>query len=209
MRRIPGQVVDWGLRWRDPTEQWTSAGGRIITLGDAAHTFLPTAGNGAVQACEDAVSLAECLRQGGKHDAPWATRVHNKLRLARPNLSFPEQETNRNIISFERTSILQQAGFINRDELHHADLDEIAKQPESGDVGFFKLGRWVWGHQPEKYARDNYQNCLNYLQKNRSEFHNTNMPPGHVYQPWSMESENARMAAGRRSDLKSNGDWSA
>ncbi|QKX61991.1 uncharacterized protein TRUGW13939_09147 [Talaromyces rugulosus] len=190
MRRIPGQVVDWGLRSRDPVEQWTSAGGRIVMLGDAAHTFLPTAGNGAVQACEDAISIAECLRQGGKQGAPWSTRVYNKLR-------------------FERTSILQQTGFTNREELHYANLDEIARNPEISDIGFFKIGRWVWAHKPEAYAIENYQKCLDYLQTNgSSEFRNTNVPPGHVYRPWSMESEHARMTAGIRSDLKSNGDWS-
>jgi hypothetical protein len=31
---------------------------------------------------EDAVSLAACLRLAGKDNVPWATRVHNKLRLA-------------------------------------------------------------------------------------------------------------------------------
>lgn len=108
-------------------------------------------------------------------------------------------------ISFERTSILQQAGFINRDELHDANLDDIAEQPES-DIGFFKIGRWVWDHNPELYAAENYAKCLQHL-RDGSEFRSTNIPPGHVYRPWSMESENARRAAGVPPDLKSNGYW--
>lgn len=49
-------------------------------LGDAAHTMLPTSGNGGTQAVEDAMSLAACLQIAGKGHVPQATRVHNKLR---------------------------------------------------------------------------------------------------------------------------------
>lgn len=80
IKQTPEKVVDWNLRWRDGTYQWTSDGGRLVRLGDAAHAFLPTAGNGAVQALEDGNSLAECLQIGGKANVQWATKVHNKLR---------------------------------------------------------------------------------------------------------------------------------
>lgn len=109
---------------------------------------------------------------------------------------------------FERTSLLQQAGFVNRDELHHANLTEISSSVDAGsvDVGFFKQGKWVWGHNPEKYATENYAPCLAHLQ-NGAAFRNTNLPPGHIFHLWTMESENKRMAAGIPSDLKSNGYW--
>lgn len=80
LRQTPTKVVDWKLRWRDSAEQWTSDGGRLVRLGDAAHAFFPTAGNGAVTSLEDGASLAECLRIGGKRNVTWATKVHNKLR---------------------------------------------------------------------------------------------------------------------------------
>lgn len=35
-------TVDWRLMWRDPQPKWTSQGGRVLQLGDAAHTFLPS-----------------------------------------------------------------------------------------------------------------------------------------------------------------------
>lgn len=80
IRQTPGEVVDWNLRWRDYSEKWTSDGGRVLRLGDAAHAFFPTAGNGATQALEDAISIAECLRIAGKDNVQWATKVHNELR---------------------------------------------------------------------------------------------------------------------------------
>lgn len=97
----PGILVDYKLMWRDPQPRWTSPGGRVVQLGDAAHTFLyvhgmlepyvrnlraytffhrPSSGNGATQAIEDSVSLATCLGLAGKSNIPDATRVHNLLR---------------------------------------------------------------------------------------------------------------------------------
>ena len=109
---------------------------------------------------------------------------------------------------FERVSILQRTGFINREELHTVDTSAIASDSKNATPGFFKIGRWVWAHDPGRYARDNYDAYLAHLEKG-APFRNTNLPPGHVYEPWSLESETERMKAGRKSTLKQNGDWSA
>ncbi|CRG84899.1 hypothetical protein PISL3812_02074 [Talaromyces islandicus] len=189
VRSAPPEIVDWKLKWRDSPEQWTSDRGRLVRIGDSAHAFFPTAGNGAVQGIEDAVSLAECIRIAGRDCLTKATKVHNKLR-------------------FQRVSILQQTGFVNREELHTTNIAATAQGYESTNIGFFKIGRWVWNHNPEHYARDNYMACLAHIESGVP-FLNTNLPPGHTYRPWSMESETKRMQAGIRSDLKENGDWSA
>jgi 2-polyprenyl-6-methoxyphenol hydroxylase-like FAD-dependent oxidoreductase len=86
-------LVDWKLMWRDPQPKWTSPAGHVVQLGDAAHTFLPSSGNGATQAIEDGVSLAACVAIAGKDRIPDATRVHNLLR-------------------FERVSFLQALGVV-------------------------------------------------------------------------------------------------
>ena len=89
IQRTPADsVVDWRLLWRDPQPNWVSECGRIVQIGDAAHSFLPTSANGGTQACEDAISLAACLSLGGKHAIPLATRVHNKLRYVWSMLTF-------------------------------------------------------------------------------------------------------------------------
>lgn len=74
------QLIDWKLLWRDPLQQWVSKCRRIAMLGDSAHPFLPTSGNGASQALEDAATLALTLRLAGKADIPLATRAFEKLR---------------------------------------------------------------------------------------------------------------------------------
>ncbi|KAL3419179.1 hypothetical protein PVAG01_09401 [Phlyctema vagabunda] len=45
----------WQLRDLDPLETWTA--GRVILIGDAAHAMLPTQGQGASQAIEDAEAI--------------------------------------------------------------------------------------------------------------------------------------------------------
>lgn len=107
---------------------------------------------------------------------------------------------------FQRTSILQQTGFLNREELHTADLEALQKNPNSNEIGFFKTGRWAWSHNPEQYASKNYAACLANV-KDGTPFENTNLPAGHLYQEWSLSSEQKRIEAGILSNLKQNGDW--
>ncbi|CAI7618742.1 unnamed protein product [Penicillium pancosmium] len=45
----------WQLRDLDPLDRWHN--GRLILIGDAAHAMLPTQGQGASQAIEDAEAL--------------------------------------------------------------------------------------------------------------------------------------------------------
>ena len=73
-------IIDWEIMWRDPRENWISPGGRVVQVGDSAHTFLPSSGSGATQAMEDAISLATCLQIGGRSNISIATKIHNKLR---------------------------------------------------------------------------------------------------------------------------------
>lgn len=74
------KLHDFKLMWREPQSHWVSPGGLIVQIGDAAHTLLPSSGNGATQGLEDAISLAACLQIAGKENVHWATRVHNILR---------------------------------------------------------------------------------------------------------------------------------
>lgn len=70
--------------WRDLCEDWTSPAGRIVQVGDSVHSFLPSSGNGASQAMEDAITLATCLQLGGRNNVSIATKVYNKLQSVQP-----------------------------------------------------------------------------------------------------------------------------
>jgi 2-polyprenyl-6-methoxyphenol hydroxylase-like FAD-dependent oxidoreductase len=66
---------------RMPVRTWGE--GRVTLLGDAAHPMTPNLGQGAGQAIEDAVVLAECLR--GEPDIPAALRRYEARRIPRAN----------------------------------------------------------------------------------------------------------------------------
>lgn len=76
----PNSIINFELWWRDPQLRWASPSSRVVQIGDSAHSFLPSSGNGATQAFEDAVSLASCLQVGGKKNVQQAVEVHTKLR---------------------------------------------------------------------------------------------------------------------------------
>lgn len=60
IHNIPeGGLFKWGLRDREPLDQWTI--GRIGMLGDAAHPMTPFLGQGACMAMEDALVLARAF----------------------------------------------------------------------------------------------------------------------------------------------------
>lgn len=64
LRAIFDQAEDdeiglWQLRDIDPLPKWTN--GRVVLIGDAAHAMLPTQGQGASQAIEDAEALQAFL----------------------------------------------------------------------------------------------------------------------------------------------------
>ncbi|KAL2784547.1 monooxygenase [Aspergillus keveii] len=184
IKQTPDQsTVDWKLMWRNANPTWASPGMRIIQLGDAAHTFLPTSANGATQAVEDGISLASCLHLAGKDNIALGLRVHNHLR-------------------FQRVSCCQRAGFKNREQWHHVDLKEARKHPEKLAE---MTGRWITSHDPEEYAYQNWTNCVNHLIRG-TEFVNTNIPPGFSYRPWTIDELLNAADEGRVVD--DDGDWS-
>jgi 2-polyprenyl-6-methoxyphenol hydroxylase-like FAD-dependent oxidoreductase len=75
------QLIDYKLLWRDPLPGWVSKQGRMMLVGDSAHPFLPTSGQGAGQAIEDAATIAICLELAGKQEIPLALRTCEKIRF--------------------------------------------------------------------------------------------------------------------------------
>ena len=53
--------LKWKIGQVPPLDSWSTASGRIILLGDAAHGFPPYAGQGACSTLEDAAVLARLV----------------------------------------------------------------------------------------------------------------------------------------------------
>ncbi|KAH7396376.1 putative monooxygenase [Pyrenochaeta sp. MPI-SDFR-AT-0127] len=179
-------IVHWPLLWRDLRREWTSAGGHVVQVGDSAHSFTPTSGNGATQALEDAITLATCLElSGGPRRAPLATKIYNLLR-------------------YERISCAQKMTFVNSQLKTETNWDAIWKDPAKVKTRFPK---WVWSHDPEQYAYEKYSQGFAHLVAGEP-FENTNFPSGHKFVPWTIEEVYRDIAAGKRVEDLLDGDWS-
>lgn len=63
------RIFDLGVRDRTlPLGSWTSASGRIVLMGDAAHPMAPFLGQGANQALQDAYVLAQSIQTINRHN---------------------------------------------------------------------------------------------------------------------------------------------
>ncbi|KAI1489110.1 hypothetical protein F5X96DRAFT_642292 [Biscogniauxia mediterranea] len=165
----PKTIVNFELFWRNPQPSWTSPGGRVVQIGDAAHSFLPASGNGATQAIEDAVSLATCLQLGGRDNIPISVRTHVRLR-------------------FVRCSCAQKLGFANAELLQDTDWSQARLDPKKTQP---RHPAWVWKHDPERYAYENYYKMAETVARgipfDQAAVVPPNYPPGYRYQPWSID----------------------
>ncbi|GGM52946.1 salicylate hydroxylase [Longimycelium tulufanense] len=74
-------ISRWALYDREPLSRWSTA--RMTLLGDAAHPMLPHQGQGANQAIEDAVVLADCLAGTWSGEVASALRRYESVRKPR------------------------------------------------------------------------------------------------------------------------------
>ncbi|EUC43020.1 hypothetical protein COCMIDRAFT_28457 [Bipolaris oryzae ATCC 44560] len=83
MLKLPDRIGLWQLRDIDPLDTWVR--GRVILIGDAAHAMLPTQGQGASQAIEDAEALGAYLNtlQGAPAKSEEVTARLNQVFEAR------------------------------------------------------------------------------------------------------------------------------
>ena len=192
MRATPkGAVVHWPLLWRNLRREWTSKHGRVVQVGDAAHSTVPASASGGTLAIEDAITLAACLQLacsgggGGASGAPLGARIYNLLR-------------------YERVSCAQKMSFVNAEILGAANMEEIKKDPEKVRVRFPK---WLFQHDPEAYVYEKYGQAFAHLVLG-DKFQNTNLPPGHKFRPWTIEEINEDARNGKSVVDFLDGDWS-
>ena len=61
----PEETYVWAIHTLPKLGRWVSAGHKAAIIGDAAHAFIPAAGQGANQALEDAYTIAQVLVADG------------------------------------------------------------------------------------------------------------------------------------------------
>lgn len=114
----------WPLYTLPPLSRWSE--GRIVLLGDAAHTMLPHHGQGANQSLEDAAVLADLLAEPDARSGGHAGAFARYQRLRRP-----------------RTRMVQRSSLVTSGLLHLPDGDEAAAR----DARLAGLDPWLtWIH---------------------------------------------------------------
>ncbi|KAJ5780205.1 salicylate hydroxylase [Penicillium paradoxum] len=129
------RLTDYKLVWRDAIDTWLSPSKRCAVMGDAAHCHLPTSGQGACQAVEDAATVAVCLQKCGG-DIELALQVFERIR-------------------FNRSHVIRQGSISTRDIYHKNDWtpEYVREHPTSLVIPFFS---WIVGHDSIKTAEDNF-----------------------------------------------------
>lgn len=69
------------IEWMIAPGPWHA--GRLVLIGDAAHAFLPHMGQGAAQAIEDGVVLAECLAEHDDYETAFSTYFARRFERCR------------------------------------------------------------------------------------------------------------------------------
>ncbi|TPX12501.1 uncharacterized protein E0L32_006913 [Thyridium curvatum] len=141
-----GRLIDHKLVYRSPLPTFISPKAKIALIGDSAHPFLPTSIQGASQSIEDGVTLATCLELSGKGKISEALRAYEKIR-------------------YDRVHKAQATGVSTRERWHHANWDEIWKNPES-----IHLVReaWLLNFDAEKHAYEMYPKAVAKLNQEKA-----------------------------------------
>jgi salicylate hydroxylase len=125
------EIIERPICDRPPLQSWSS--GRVVLLGDAAHPIVPSLGQGANTAFEDAFELAECLANAPSIEA-----------------AFETYETNR----IPRTAVIYARSALEGHRTYKADsktaLRQMMKQVEDTDNEFEE---WLYNYKPStKYS---------------------------------------------------------
>lgn len=75
LEAAPAPLTGWATYDMPVVKHWHDDRGRMVLIGDAAHATSPAAGQGAAMSLEDAVILAQCLRDGLDTSSAFQTYV--------------------------------------------------------------------------------------------------------------------------------------
>jgi salicylate hydroxylase len=129
-------VSQWALHDRDELERWS--GPRLTLVGDAAHPMLPFLAQGANQAIEDAVVIADVLRGMRPDDVPAALARYERIRR-------------------QRVREVHRVSRANTEMLHLPDGPAQRERDRLlGETAALKSQEWLYGYDAAQAARPVY-----------------------------------------------------
>jgi salicylate hydroxylase len=131
IRETPADaIVERPICDRPPLQRWSK--GRVTLLGDAAHPVVPSLGQGANMAFEDAYELAECLST--EPDVETALKAYENSRIPRTSIVY-EQSAAQGYDSYQPDS----ATVLNN-MMHASQMSQLEFQA------------WLYRYQPTPLA---------------------------------------------------------
>jgi 2-polyprenyl-6-methoxyphenol hydroxylase-like FAD-dependent oxidoreductase len=113
------EVVD-----RPPVWPWGA--GRVTLLGDAVHPTTPNLGQGACQALEDAIFLADALRDGG--DIPAALRSYELRRRQRTARVTEQSRALGRVMQWQHPLAVRLREFVSKTRLGQRQAERIFEE---------------------------------------------------------------------------------
>lgn len=111
-----------------------------------------------------------------------------------------------NLLRYDRVSCAQLLGFVNQQRYHDTDFEVLKSDVSKVSA---KVPKWIWTHDPEKYAVEKYAQAAQSLKEDRGVvFENTNYPQGHEGRDWTLEGLEKLRAEGKPAESLLQGDWS-
>ena len=109
---------------------------------------------------------------------------------------------------FVRNACAQKLGFSNAELLQDTKWENVKMNPRKANPA---LPKWIFNHNPEDYAYENYEKVVELVKKGVALDEDTdvppNYPPGYKYKPWNIEKIMDDMRNERPFELGP-GDWS-
>ena len=119
-------IVERPISDRPPLSSWSK--GRVTLLGDAAHPMVPSLGQGANMAFEDAYELSQCLAHAPSIETALAS--YEKSRI-------------------ERTQVIQARSALQGNRAYEADSESyLSAIAERAKMGNDEFEQWLYRYEP-------------------------------------------------------------
>ncbi|OAP59252.1 hypothetical protein AYL99_06550 [Fonsecaea erecta] len=158
LRRLLEMVtstLDWPIYCIDIPDIWSSASGKLLITGDAAHAMVPYMALGAAMAVEDAAALAATLKHvQPKEDLPVAISKWEESRKPRVK-RVHEASYGHGLILHLPDGPAQRA----RDEAMKAEVQGIEIKESPNQWSDPVVSGWAYGHDPEAEIEKMWSNA--------------------------------------------------
>lgn len=158
MRHMDTNPLKWILYDREGIPQWSFAAGKIVLLGDAAHSMCPHQGAGAGQAIEDAYVLGRALQDYLRARSTAHARAHSLDEAMQVYQSVRAPRAEKVQLTSRQAGDLYQLQVAEVDGLSYEDRLDVVKGMIENRM------KWIWSEDIDQaYERARQQRGLERL----------------------------------------------